>query len=55
MNLNKPKMRLCSTTVLNDQADKVISYTGSIVAFFKNYTKRTFDLDKLGKGVLFCF
>jgi hypothetical protein len=35
--------------MLNDQVEKVMSYTGSIIDFFKNYTKRTFDLDKIGK------
>jgi hypothetical protein len=45
-------MKMRSSTILNDQADKVISYTGSIISFFKNYTKRTFDLDKLGMKIV---
>ena len=47
-NFFKIQIRLCSTNTLNGEVEKITSYVGSLIEFFKTYTRRTFDLDKLG-------
>lgn len=43
-------MRLCSTLNLDDenQIQRVMSYTGSIIEFLRNFTKKAYNLDKIG-------
>lgn len=46
------RISLCSLVLFNDQMERVLSYTSSIIEFYRNYTQKDYPLSKIDILVL---